>query len=208
MPCIEKDCLFIWLLYRFTIKQKNGTDELFYEPESISKSAKAVAFILNNEERMKKFVDKPDVELCQSCCERALRFVTVAKRAFMFIASADGAEAFSDYQTVANTCRLNEISTLDYMVWFITNCKYRLSLMRKEGKEDPTMFAMPGTLNAKGFRVAQENLDEEEDVYHMYDPQNNLCYDKIDLTGLMPYDYAQYLKQYKPQSKEMCSGAL
>lgn len=157
----------------------------------------AVAFILNNEERMKEFVDKPDVELCQSCCERALRFVTVAKRAFMFIASADGAEAFSDYQTVANTCRLNEISTLDYMVWFITNCKYRLSLMRKEGKEDPTMFAMPGTLNAKGFRVAQENLDEE-DVYHMYDPQNNLCYDKIDLTGLMPYDYAQYLKQYKP----------
>lgn len=56
---------------------------------------------------------------------------------------------------------------------------------RIEGHDDPTFFQMPGRRKMVG---AKETIS-------MYDSRNNIGYDKIDVTGLTPYDYRKCLEK-------------
>lgn len=185
----------------FNIKQNNETGELKFFGIAQRREAKAIAFLLNNEEQMRVFLTNPEVETNESSCERALRTGVLAKNSFNFIASPDGMEAFSDYQTIEATCRLNSVSTVAYLIWLASNIRYRLIKQKKQGKDDPTMFVMPGNVKLKEPEV----LYEECKMYHS---KNLMCYDKVDVKGLTPYDYARYLREFKPDEKIAGEGHL
>lgn len=185
----------------FNIKQNNETGELKFFGIAQRREAKAIAFLLNNEEQMRVFLTNPEVETNESSCERALRTGVLAKNSFNFIASPDGMEAFSDYQTIEATCRLNSVSTVAYLIWLASNIRYRLIKQKKQGKDDPTMFVMPGNVKLKEPEV----LYEECKMYHS---KNLMCYDKVDVKGLTPYDYARYLREFKPDEKIAGEGYL
>lgn len=56
---------------------------------------------------------------------------------------------------------------------------------RIEGHDDPTFFQMPGRRKMIGSK----------EIISMYDSRNNIGYDKIDVTGLTPYDYRKCLEK-------------
>lgn len=52
----------------------------------------------------------------------------------MTIASEDGGHAFADYQIIVNTCILNRVPVLSYIIWLVANIKYRMQLLEQEGR--------------------------------------------------------------------------
>lgn len=190
----------------FTIKKHKVTGKLYYQGTNLFSDTKAIAFILNNEDKMKIFIDHPDVELHQSSAELRLRCGSIAaKKAFYFLDSQEGAESFCDYQTIINTCRMNNVSVSSYLNWLVANIRYRLISWHQEGYDDPSMFTMPGALKVTGFKQSGKKVTEK---ISMYDPRNNTCYDKISLNGLMPYDYARLLREKKPANKQVGEGYM
>ena len=185
----------------FNIKQNNDTKELKFFGTTQRREAKAIAFLLNNETQMRVFLTNPEVETNESACERSLRTGVLAKNSFNFIASPDGMEAFSDYQTIEATCRLNNVSTTSYLIWLATNIRFRLIKQKNQGKDDPTMFVMPCDVKLK-------EPDPLKEGCKMYHSKNLMCYDKVDVKGLTPYDYARYLRELKPNEKLAGEGHL
>lgn len=175
----------------FDTKLCNGN--LKYKPIKFYPEAKALFYLLSYEKELKEFINSPEIELTQSSCERALKLGICSRKAFMFIDSIDGSNAFADLQTIVNTCISNGINVDNYLTWLIANQKYRLSLLEAKGHSDPTFYSMP---RKKSTKV--ENKDENGNTKQvsvsipMY--EQNLCYDKIDVSDLTPYAYLQYLQ--------------
>lgn len=151
---------------------------------------------LRVEPEIRTFIEHPEVELCESVCERTLRTSVLAKRTFYCLRSGDGGQAFCDFQTVFGTCRMNGVSLLHYCSWLVANVKLRMSKLEEQGRGDATIYAMPHktdkTQGKKKVRIG---------IYH---PDNHTMYDKVDMRHLMPYDYAALLKDCKPAEADAC----
>ncbi len=159
-----------------------------YKPNQLSTEAPALIYLLRYEEDLKRFIQSPEIELCQSVCERALKLGICARKSFMFIDSVDGSHAFANYQTIINTCNLNRVPVHQYIIWLVANIKYRLIKRYKEGHGDPTFLRLPS-----------KQKDSEGKLLPIYHPKNTTCYDNVDVTGLTPYDYRKYLEQFRPE---------
>ncbi len=174
------------------ISNSKSTGEERFKANNVRLEGKALLYLLSYEKDLKQFISDPTVELSQSAAERAIRSVVCCKQnGFEFIDSVDGAHAFSDFMTITNTCMLNKVPVKEYMLWLVANIKFRLKKYA-ESHIDDTMYKLPrkqdlvtGEKDSKG-----ENIKIRID---MYDKRNIICYDKINLDGLAPYDYRQLL---------------
>ncbi len=175
----------------FDTKLCNGT--LKYKPIKFYPEAKALFYLLSYEKELKEFINSPEIELTQSSCERALKLGICSRKAFMFIDSIDGSNAFADIQTIVNTCISNGISVDNYLTWLIANQKYRLSLLEAQGHSDPTFYSMPRK-KSKKVEVKDENGKTKQVSVSVPMYEQTLCYDKIDVSDLTPYAYLQYLQ--------------
>lgn len=63
--------------------------------------------------------------------------------------------------------------------------KYRLSLMDEQNPSDDD-FKLPGRKKSK----------DGEPTLNMYDPDIKCCYDKIDISGLTPFDYKELIMSH------------
>ncbi len=102
----------------------------------------------------------------------------------MFLHGTDGAHAFADFNTIINTCIKNRVPVQHYLIWLTANMKWRMNKMRCEGHDDPSFFSMPG----------RKKLLDNDRILPMYDKENRIGYDKVDVSGLTPYDYRKYLE--------------
>ena len=150
----------------------------------------ALIYLLNYETELKRFVESADIELSTSKAERSLKLGICSRKSFMFLASEDGGHAFADYQTIVNTCNLNGVPTLPYMIWLVANIKYRMQLLENEGRGGAMGLSMP---KKESILVEQSDGSMKKVLISMYDKRNIIDFDKIDVTGLMPYDYKRYL---------------
>ena len=114
----------------------------------------------------------------------------------MFLSSEDGGHAFADYQTIVNTCILNRVPPLSYIIWLVANIKYRMQLLEREGRGCAMVLAMP-----KKERIVIEQPDGSmtKELISVYDRRNIIDFDKIDVKGLAPYDYRRYLDTHNPR---------
>ncbi|MGN0902587.1 MAG: transposase, partial [Succinivibrio sp.] len=156
----------------------------------------ALIYLLNFETELKRFTESADIELSTSKAERSLKLGICARKSFMFLASEDGGHAFADYQTIVNTCNLNRVPPLSYMIWLVANIKYRMHLLENEGHGGAMGLAMP-----KKERIIVQKADgsKTKELIAMYDKRNITDFDKIDVTGLTPYDYKRYLDEHTPR---------
>lgn len=195
------DIIYMMILqYPELITISRRGDKITYKANKLLREAKVLLGFINAESELRTCIDAPDVELNQSICERALRPGVIASRSFYLLRSRDGGEAFADYLGVFNTCRANGVSYFDYSMWLIANVKYRMIERAVNGQADPTIFKLPQ-------KVAVTKRDEDgniiKELLDMYDENNKTAYDKVDMTGLAPYDYAKYLRQLAPERKKV-----
>jgi len=156
----------------------------------------ALIYLLNYETELKRFTESADIELSTSKAERSLKLGICSRKAFMTIASEDGGHAFADYQTIVNTCILNRVPVLSYIIWLVANIKYRMQLLEREGRGCAMGLTMP---KKEKYVVTHADGSVTKELIAMYDKRNVIDFDKIDVKGLAPYDYRRYLDEHNPR---------
>lgn len=155
----------------------------------------AIIYLLNVKNNMQVFLKEPRVELTSSAAERAIRLGACARSTFMFVNNQDSANAFCDYLTIINTCNLNNVSPSDYLLWLVANMKLRMHNKICKGYATSADFAMPKKIKYEDEVIDKDGSSKKVNItIDLYDPQNKFAYDRVDVTGLMPYDFAEILK--------------
>ena len=162
---------------------KNG--DFKFTQNKLYPESRALIYLLKFEKDLRRFIESADIELTSNAAERSLKLGICSRNSFMFIHSEDGAHAFADYQTIINTCIQNRVPVQHYLVWLVANMKWRMNKMISEGHDNPTFFTMPG----------KNKLLSNDTILPMYHKDNHIGYDKVDVSGLTPYDYRKYLEK-------------
>lgn len=172
----------------------NNKGQICYTPNKIFTESKALLYFIRYEQDLRRFIESPTIELTQSSCERSIKDLISVRRNSQKLQSEDGAAALADFMTIAHTCALNHVSVQQYILWVVANIKHQLYEMKLAGHEDPTFFCMPRR---------QEMFDENKEMIKIgiYDKRNVTCYDKVNVTGLTPYEYKKFLDEGVQRSK-------
>ncbi len=173
--------------------KRNKDGSTSYRAKKMYLESKALIYLLNFEKDVRRVVLSPEIELSQSAAERAIKGVIYLRKNCQFLKSEDGAAAFADYQTIAHTCNLNGVPVYNYTVWLVANIRRRMLALQSVGQGDPTFFRMPQRQTLLETAEVDGKQVEQKTTIGIYDPRNVQGYDKIDFTGLTPYDYRKYL---------------
>ena len=152
---------------------------------------RALIYLLNFEEELRRFIESAEVELSQSAAERSLKLGICSRKSFMYIQSDDGAQAFADFQTIANTCALNRVPLLPYLLWLSASVRLRLLQAQRSGADMEGAYAMPHKQRATG-------PDGKPRTIGMYSEEAEWGADRISARGLAPYDYRALLESLTP----------
>jgi len=80
-----------------------------------SSTAQAIAYALNNEKALKRFLDNGEVEIDNNAAERALRSVAIGRKNWLFAGSDNGGNTAAIIYTLIETAKLNNINPLQYL---------------------------------------------------------------------------------------------
>ena len=80
-----------------------------------SSTAKAIAYALNIEAALRKFLDNGNIEIDNNAAERALRSVAVGRKNWLFAGSDEGGKTASIIYTILETAKLNNVNPVKYL---------------------------------------------------------------------------------------------
>jgi transposase len=80
-----------------------------------SSTAKAIAYALNIEAALRKFLSNGNVEIDNNAAERALRSVAVGRKNWLFAGSDEGGKTASIIYTILETAKLNNVNPVKYL---------------------------------------------------------------------------------------------
>ena len=142
-------------------------------------------YLLNQETKLREFVDKPHIELSSSAAERAIRLGACARHSFQFLNHPDSAQAFADHLTIANTCTMNNVSFTQYTLWLMANIRYRIvQKLMLEGMQSHAV-----SLPKSRTEIIEDGDNKVKIRIGLYDKANKTIFDEISYEGLTPYDF-------------------
>lgn len=80
-----------------------------------SSTAMAIAYALNNQTALKRFLDDGKIEIDNNAAERAMRSIALGRKNWLFAGSDAGAEAAACMYTLIETAKLNSINPWLYL---------------------------------------------------------------------------------------------
>ena len=80
-----------------------------------SSTAKAIAYALNNEVALKRFLGNGNIEIDNNAAERALRSVAVGRKNWLFAGSDKGGKTAAIIYTILETAKLNNVNPVKYL---------------------------------------------------------------------------------------------
>ena len=80
-----------------------------------SSTAKAIAYAVNNEVALKRFLGNGNIEIDNNAAERALRSVAVGRKNWLFAGSDKGGETAAIIYTILETAKLNNVNPVKYL---------------------------------------------------------------------------------------------
>jgi transposase len=80
-----------------------------------SSTAKAIAYAVNNEVALRKFLGNGNIEIDNNSAERALRSVAVGRKNWLFAGSDKGGKTAAIIYTILETAKLNNINPVKYL---------------------------------------------------------------------------------------------
>lgn len=81
-----------------------------------SPTGKAIAYFLNEHERMKKYLEYPESDIDNNYCERTIRPMTIGRKNYLFAGSHEGAKRAAIIYSLILTCRIHNIDPYAYFV--------------------------------------------------------------------------------------------
>ena len=80
-----------------------------------SSTAKAIAYAVNNEVALKRFLGNGNIEIDNNAAERALRSVAVGRKNWLFAGSDKGGKTAAIIYTILETAKLNNVNPVKYL---------------------------------------------------------------------------------------------
>lgn len=80
-----------------------------------SSTAQAIAYALNNEVALGRFLDNGSIEIDNNAAERALRPVAIGRKNWLFAGSDEGGKTASIIYTLVETAKLNNVNPVKYL---------------------------------------------------------------------------------------------
>jgi transposase len=80
-----------------------------------SSTAKAIAYAVNNEAALKKFLGNGNIEIDNNAAERALRSVALDRKNWLFAGSDQGGKTAAIIYTILETAKLNNVNPVKYL---------------------------------------------------------------------------------------------
>ena len=84
-------------------------------------TAKAIAYALNNEEALKRFLDDGKIAIDNNPAERALRPIAIGRKNWLFAGSDRGGETAANLYTLIETAKANGVNPWKYMYYVLAN---------------------------------------------------------------------------------------
>ena len=78
-------------------------------------TAKAIAYALNNETALKKFLDDGKIEIDNNIAENAMRPIALGRKNWLFAGSDSGGETAANIYTITESCKINNINPQKYL---------------------------------------------------------------------------------------------
>lgn len=125
------------------IKACYEDNKVTFVPNEFFAESKALLYLIKYEAELRVFLTDPSIELTQSSCERALKAAISVRRNCQKLQSEDGAHAFADFMTIAETCNQNSVPVQNYLVWLVANIKKRLYEYSLHHDLDSSAYCMP-----------------------------------------------------------------
>ena len=109
-------------------KSKKIVEKLFSNwKESYNKlprqggTAKAIAYALNNEEALKRFLDDGKIAIDNNPAERALRPIAIGRKNWLFAGSDSGGRTAANLYSLIETAKANGLNPWKYLHYVLTN---------------------------------------------------------------------------------------
>jgi transposase len=85
------------------------------------RTAKAIAYALNNEEALKRFLGDGKIAIDNNPSERALRPIALGRKNWLFAGSDGGGETAANIYTLIETAKANELNPEKYLHYVLAN---------------------------------------------------------------------------------------
>jgi transposase len=93
----------------------SGFKKAYSQLPKKSSTAQAIAYAINNEAALKRFLKDGNIEIDNNAAERALRSVAVGRKNWLFAGSDNGGNTAAIIYTVIETAKLNNINPAKYL---------------------------------------------------------------------------------------------
>ena len=102
------DDYFAWVKLKYTQVTHNGT------------IGKALAYSINQEKYLQKFLDDGNIPMDNNYAEQAIRPFTIGRKNFVFIESDNGAKSSAILYSLVETAKANQLNTYKYFELLLT----------------------------------------------------------------------------------------
>jgi hypothetical protein len=92
-----------------------GFRKAYDELPKKSSTAKAIAYALNNEKALLRFLDNGQIEIDNNIAERAMRSIAVGRKNWLFAGSDNGGDTAATIYSIIETAKLNGINPWKYL---------------------------------------------------------------------------------------------
>ena len=80
-----------------------------------STTGQAIAYALNNETALRRFLENGKIEIDNNAAERAMRSIALGRKNWLFAGSDAGGEAAAAMYTLIETAKLNNLNPWQYL---------------------------------------------------------------------------------------------
>ena len=113
----DVDIIMCELAKKLTVQKKSGTYE---SANKTSQEGGAVAYYMNRRQSFRTFLDDPEVPPDSNAVERAIRPVTVLRKATDFKQSQERMESYCILMSLFETAQANKVK--DFFAWLMSYC--------------------------------------------------------------------------------------
>lgn len=154
--------------------------------------AEAAQYLLNNRTCLLNIGLSFTIPCANQAAERAVKNPARLRRGILFLNCSDSVHSYEDFASLAETCRMNGVVFMDYLLWVMANVKLRAEILRWDRGCLHQILTEPAGPDAKAYRALLEEDPLNALNGRLYQPPSELFpYDSISYEGLDVYTYKE-----------------
>jgi len=93
--------------------------KISYDYQEKSKAGKAIAYLLNNEVYLRRYLENGEIEISNNRGERAIKPFVISRKNFLFANTTKGAHASAVLFSIVQSAKLNNLKVFEYLNYIL-----------------------------------------------------------------------------------------